>query len=113
MDIDLSTLTAQELDQLIAAASTRREEMSPVVPFEQPQGEVRASLDPKWYVTNTANGTFFQIRHNGKGWVNFILPVLNRSYLLAALLQNATGPQPSASSGAPLPISGGGGSTLH
>ena len=116
MDIELSTLSAAELDQLIEAATQRRATLSPPVAATNPQGEIQAIVDPKWYLTSTPGGTLLQIRHPGHGWLNFHIPTLSRAFLLSFLLQQALvdkeSAQPGAATATP-PISASGGTTVH
>ena len=89
MHVDLSSLTAPELDQLIDAATQRRATLAPAIPATNPQGEIQAIADPKWYLTAVPGGTLLQIRHPGHGWLNFHIPAVSRAFLLSFLLQQA------------------------
>ncbi|MEO7760928.1 MAG: hypothetical protein ABIS68_03335 [Casimicrobiaceae bacterium] len=115
MQIELSSLTATDLDQLIAAATTMRATLSPPVPATNPQGEIQAIGDPKWFLTSVPGGTLLQIRHPGHGWLNFHIPALSRAFLLSFLLQQAlieTSPQTPAATPQP-PATASGGTTVH
>jgi hypothetical protein len=115
MQIDLSSLTAADLDQLIEAATKRRATLAPPIPATNPQGEIQAIVDPKWYLTATPGGTLLQIRHPGHGWLNFHIPTLSRAFLLSFLLQQALiEPQAAAAKGATPPATtASGGTTVH
>jgi len=89
MQIDISALSTADLDALIEAATKRRATLSPPVPATNPQGEIQAIGDPKWYLTPVPGGTLLQIRHPGHGWLNFHIPIVSRAYLLSFLLQQA------------------------
>ena len=116
MQIELSSLTAAELDQLIEAATKRRATLAPPVPATNPQGEIQAIRDPKWYLTSMPGGTLIQIRHPGHGWLNFHIPTLSRAFLLSFLLQqalidtHAAAAEPTAK---PPPTTASGGTTVH
>jgi hypothetical protein len=117
MQIELSSLSVTELDQLIEAATKRRATLNPPVPATNPQGEIQAIVDPKWYLTSTPGGTLLQIRHPGHGWLNFHIPSLSRAFLLSFLLQQAlveshtAGAEKSATPAPPTTMSGG--TTVH
>ena len=118
MLIDLSSLTTTELDQLIEAAAKRRATLAPIIPATNPQGEIQAINDPKWYLTSTPNGTLLQIRHPGHGWLNFHIPTQSRAFLLSFLLQQAliepqTAAAAKASGSPPAPTTVSGGTTVH
>jgi len=115
MTIDVSSLQAAELDQLIEAATKRRAALSPPIPATNPQGEIQAISDPKWYLTSIPGGTLLQIRHPGHGWLNFHIPTLSRAFLLSFLLQQALiEPAQAAATGAPPPpATASGGTTVH
>lgn len=116
MAIDISQLSVAELDDLIDRAAKRRGTLKPVVTDAQPQGEIQATFDPKWYITGMSNGTLLQIKDPGKGWVNFLIAPASRAVMLTHMLQHALLPIPKLPEGAapplpPAPSSGGG--TLH
>ena len=117
MEIDLSSLSASDLDQLIAAATKRRAALSPPIPATNPQGEIQAIVDPKWYLTSLPGGTLMQIRHPGHGWLNFHIPTMSRAFLLSFLLQQAlVEPLTSAAGVAAAPVpptTASGGTTVH
>lgn len=57
MDIDLSRLTVDELDSLIAAAATRRAIVA--VPHADTPPEVMpASVNPRWFLNETRAQSF-------------------------------------------------------
>ncbi len=110
MTIDITHLSTTELDELIARAAKRRSSLAPAVTDAQPQGEIQATFDPKWYITGVTNGTLLQIKDPGHGWLNYIIAPASRAVLLSHMLQHALLPQvpPSAAAPAPVPSSGGG-----
>jgi hypothetical protein len=117
MQIDLSALSAADLDALIEAATKRRATLNPQVPATNPQGEIQAIGDPKWYLTPVPGGTLLQIRHPGHGWLNFHIPIASRAFLLSFLLQQALAEPLTAKAAAaptpqPPPVASGG-TTVH
>jgi hypothetical protein len=115
MSIDISHLSAAELDELIDRAAKRRGTLQPLVSDAQPQGEIQATFDPKWYITGMNNGTLLQIKDPGKGWVNFLIAPASRAVMLTHMLQHALLPVPKLPEGAPAPqpVPSSGGGTLH
>ena len=113
MNIDLTHLSVPELDQLILRAAKRREELASPMPDTQPQGELRAVLDPKWYVSMVDAGTLFQIRDPGHHWLNFVIPPASRAVLLTHLLQHALLPKIENPASNLNPAPSGGGGRLH
>jgi hypothetical protein len=120
MQIELSSLSAADLDALIEAATKRRATLNPPIPATNPQGEIQAIGDPKWYLTAVPGGTLLQIRHPGHGWLNFHIPVVSRAYLLSFLLQQALiepitskSATPAAPAPPPPPTVASGGTTVH
>jgi hypothetical protein len=115
MPIDISNLTAAELDDLIERAAKRRSMLSPPVSDEQPQGEIQATFDPKWYITGMSNGTLLQIKDPGRGWVNLLIAPASRAVMLTHMLQHALLPAPKTAEGVPppAPVPHAGGGTVH
>ena len=113
MTIDISKLSIPELDQLIVRAAQRREELNSPMSDAQPQGELRAVLDPKWYVSMVDAGTLLQIRDPGHNWLNYILPAAPRVVLLTHMLQHALLPKLENANTQVLPAPSGGGGRLH
>lgn len=87
-DIDLSNMTAGELDKLIFEAAQKRAGMEPPVPREHPKS-TEAVLNPAWYTEAIEIGGLFQIRHPGFGWLTFILPHAERAHLLSVWLHQS------------------------
>lgn len=112
MSIDISKLSVTEFDELIALAAKRREQLKYPMSDAQPLGELRVTLDPKWYISPTGAGTLLQIRDPGHNWLNFIIPPHSRAIMLSNMLQHALIPK-IESSAAPVPASPGGGGVLH
>ena len=113
MNIDISMLSVAELDQLIARAAKRREELNSPMGDAQPQGELRAVLDPKWYVSMVDAGTLLQIRDPGLNWLNYVIPPAPRIILLTHMLQHALLPKIENSNAPIVPAPSGGGGRLH
>lgn len=113
MTMDISKLGIAELDELIAAAAKKRMQLKPDVTDEWPKGQVEAILDPKWAVTGNPEGTLFQIRHPGHGWLNFVIAPATRAMLTGFLLQHSLMPPANKDSSTPDPAPSVGGSTLH
>ena len=113
MTIDISKLSIPELDQLIVRAAQRREELNSPISDEQPQGELRAVHDPKWYVSSVDTGTLLQIRDPGHHWLNYIIPRASRVVLLTNLLQHALMPKFENANMQIHPEPSGGGGRLH
>ena len=88
MPIDVSALSAAELDELIAMASKRRMELEPRVSKEPPEPWT-AQVNPAWSVSLVEQGSLLRIRHTGLGWVCFVIPAAERAVLLTAFLQHA------------------------
>ena len=115
-NIDLSRLSAAELDELIASASKLRQTIEPPVALEPPQTS-EATVDPAWRSLTHGANTVLQLRHLGLGWVTVILPPHERANLLTVFLRQALSvsappavvPDPSA----PSPLASSGGNTVH
>ena len=110
MKPDISTLSATELDALIAEAARRRATMTPPVSAANPQGEIQAISDPKWFLTSVPGGTLLQLRDPGHGWLNYHIPATTRALLLTFLLQQALIAPGNAVAAA---VSASGGNTVH
>ena len=114
--MDVSSLSATELDALIAQFAKARIDKQPLPPTEAPK-VTEAILNPAWYTMLVNEGTLFQIRHPGLGWMSFVIPAPERAHLMALLLQQALlSPHPPAASPAPptVPQPGpGSGGKLH
>ena len=115
MPIDVSKLTLAELEDLIARAAKRRSAMNPPITDAQPQGELQATFDPKWYITGVANGTLLQIKDPGHGWLNYIIAPASRTVLLSHMLQHALMPPATGTDvmPAPNPVPAVGGGRVH
>jgi hypothetical protein len=114
--VDISQLTAEELDELIAKAAKRRYDMSPLVP-DRPADEVQAVINPQWFASFHNNeNSVLHFRHPGFGWVSFILPPHERANLLTFLLRQALvvpPPKPENDVPAPAPSATASGGTVH
>ena len=113
MTIDISHLAAAELDDLIARAARQRAAMNPPISDLQPQGEVQATFDPKWYITGMTNGTLLQVKDPGHGWLNYLIAPGSRAVLLSHMLQHALLPQSKPGDAAPAPVPSTGGGVIH
>jgi hypothetical protein len=115
-NIDLSNLSASELDELIASAAKLRQAMQPPVALEPPE-TTEATIDPAWRSLMHGTSTILQLRHLGLGWVTVILPPHERANLLTVFLRQALSVL--ATSASPLessptsPLAGSGGNTVH
>jgi hypothetical protein len=90
-NIDLSTLSAAELDLLIATAAKLRQSLQPAVTLEPPQTS-EATIDPAWRCLMHGANTVLQLRHLGVGWVTVIIPPHERAGLLAIFMRQALTP---------------------
>lgn len=73
---------AQHIDELIHVLAQIREEMSPAVPEEAPRASEVEPLHAPRYVTELhqfSGGTVFEFRHPALGWLEFLLPSIERS----------------------------------
>jgi hypothetical protein len=111
--IDLSSLTAPELDELIARAAKLRQALQPPVSLEPPQTS-EATIDPAWRSLPHGGNTILQLRHLGLGWVTVILPAHERANLLSVFLRQALSiPAAPAAIPVPPPEASSGGNTVH
>lgn len=89
MVIDISTLSAEDLDELIIAAARKRAMMAPAHPMKVPAGPIEALVNPVCKLSLNQDGSLLQIRHVGYGWLSFMIPPSERAQMLAQLLQHA------------------------
>lgn len=87
-DIDISNMTAEELDKLIMEAAKKRAEMTPPVSNERPKS-AQAIVNPAWYTEAIDIGALFQVRHPGLGWLAFVLSHAERAHLLSVWLHQS------------------------
>jgi hypothetical protein len=115
-NIDLSSLSAQELDELIASAAKLRQAMQPPVALEPPE-TTEATIDPAWRSLTHGTNTILQLRHLGLGWVTVILPPHERANLLTVFLRQALSvpatPASPPDSPPAAPLASSGGNTVH
>jgi len=115
-NIDLSTLSATELDELIERAAKLRQSIQPPVSAEPPQTS-EATIDPAWRALMHGANTILQLRHLGLGWVTVILPAHERANLLTVFLRQAlslsVAPSTAPDSSPPPPLASSGGNTVH
>ena len=71
--------SAQHLSELIQVLSEIRAEMSPPVP-EDPPGVLEPLHNPRYSTElhRFSGGTVFEFRHPALGWLEFLLPSLER-----------------------------------
>lgn len=111
MKIDLSKLTANELDSLITEAAQRRSQMQPAIPSDPPK-TANAIDDPRWFFVLANDGkTICNLRHPGLGWVTFLFPPNERAHILSVLLHQALFAP--AAKVPDVPSAGSGGGTVH
>ena len=72
-NIDLSTLSAADLDALIAQAIKLRATLQPAPASEPPQ-QIEVVFDPAWRSFTMDQNTILLLRHAGLGWVAFAFP---------------------------------------
>jgi hypothetical protein len=85
-------LSANEVEAIIRALATVREQMTPEIP-KVPEGQISTPMDPLWQIPadqNTPEKTLL-LRHPGLGWLGFYLPRWSSSAIAKALL---TGSEP-------------------
>ena len=114
-DIDISQLTAPQLDELIASAAKLRQALQPPVSLEPPQTS-EATIDPAWRSLVHGANTILQLRHLGLGWVTVILPPHERANLLSVFLRQALSISLAPAVAAhppPSPEASSGGNTVH
>jgi hypothetical protein len=81
---------AEHLTALINVLSEIRAEMSPAVPAEPPAPHQGAPLHDPRYVTQLhefSGGTLFEFRHPSLGWLEFVVPSLERARLAGFLAE--------------------------
>jgi hypothetical protein len=115
-NVDLSTLSPSELDELIVSAAKLRQAMQPPVALEPPE-TTEATIDPAWRSLMHGANTILQLRHLGLGWVTVILPPHERANLLTVFLRQALSlplaPVLAPDSSPPAPVASTGGNTVH
>ena len=111
-DIDLSSLSATELDELITNAAKIRQALQPPVPLQPPETS-EATVDTAWRSLMHGANTVLQLRHLGLGWVTVILPPHERASLLTLFLRQALAVPAGQAPAPPPPLPGSGGGTLH
>jgi hypothetical protein len=108
-DIDVTKLTAEELNDLLARAAKHRASLQPGHPTDHPK-PADVVVNPGWYVGLVDSGTLLQIRHPGFGWLSFLIPSNERAHLLSLLLRHALFVP---NQGAAIAPPGSGGGTAH
>ena len=84
---------AEHVDALIRVLSEIRAEMSPEVPADAPRPEaIEAVHDPR-YATQLhqfSGGSIFEFRHPSFGWMEFVVPSLERARITRFLAEQET-----------------------
>ena len=88
MSIDISQLSAAELDELSARAAERRKTLEPAQPAQPPE-KAEAIVNPAWHTSPLPNGVLFMLRHPGLGWLGFVLPHEHRVHLTSLWLHQS------------------------
>jgi hypothetical protein len=88
MSIDISQLSAAELDELVVRAAARRATLEPAQPAQPPE-KAEAIVNPAWHTSPLPNGVLFMLRHPGLGWLPFILPHEHRVHLTTLWLHQS------------------------
>lgn len=91
-----ATLTAVELDEVIAGLASLRSRMEPAVPSDVPAGPTLVVVDPRYWVEYSAEfaGSLMRFRDPGLGWRSYVLPhkeVANLYQILAMQLRVLAG----------------------
>src|SRR5215470_11208984 len=87
-NVDISNLSAAELDELIDKAAKLRQALQPPVALQPPETS-EATVDPAWRSLLHGPNTILQLRHLGRGWVTVIIPPHERANLLTVFLRQA------------------------
>jgi hypothetical protein len=101
MTIDISQLSAAELDELIAQAAVRRATLEPAQSAQPPE-KVEAIVNPAWHTSPLPNGVLFMLRHPGLGWLAFVLPHEHRVHLVSLWLHQSLLFKPADPAAAPV-----------
>jgi hypothetical protein len=81
---------AEHVSALINVLSEIRAEMRPVVPPQPPAAHEVAPLHDPRYVTQLhpfSGGTLFEFRHPSLGWLEFVVPSLERARIARLLAE--------------------------
>ena len=115
--MDISNLTATELDELISKAAEKRAEMMPHISYDPPK-DGTFTFNPGWYVDLVDTGSLVQIRSPGVGWVSVVIPPIDRARIASVLTMHclmsaATNTGSAATTRTPTITGSGGGGVLH
>ena len=88
MSIDISQLSAVELDELIARAAVQRASLEPAQAAQPPE-KAEAIVHPAWHTAPLPNGVLLILRHPGLGWLAFVLPHEHRVHLTSLWLHQS------------------------
>jgi len=113
MKIDLSKLSASELDDLLMDAAIQRSKTQPIIPLDPPAKIEQTVADPRYFIFLNPQDrtTVLRLRDPGRGWITFVFPPNERVLLLTLLLGHALAEPQAEVSNVPPASSGGG--TLH
>ncbi len=80
-------LTTEDLDRLIYELGELRATRTPPVPAKAHIGKVHTTNDPRYYTEaeQMTGGALLGLRHNGFGWLWFVLPSAERDRLIGYL----------------------------
>lgn len=80
---------AEHIDALIQILAEIRSEMAPPVSHEPPQVHSDALHDPRYatQLHSFSGGTLLEIRHPALGWMDFVLPSLERARITRFLTE--------------------------
>lgn len=81
---------AEHVSALISVLSEIRAGMSPAVPEEPPAAHAAEALHDPRYVTQLhefSGGTLFEFRHPSLGWLEFVVPSLERTRIAGSLAE--------------------------
>jgi|SRR3989338_5010318 len=115
--MDISNLTATELDELISKAAEKRAGMMPHISYDPPK-DGTFTFNPGWYVDLVDTGSLVQIRSPGVGWVSVVIPPIDRARIASmltmhCLMSAATQTSPTTAAHTPTITGVGGGGVLH
>jgi hypothetical protein len=119
VSIDISRLSAAELDDLIARAVARRTTLEPALPAQPPE-KIEGVVNPAWHTSALPTGVLLMLRHPGAGWLAFVMPHEHRVHLTSLWLHQSLlfkPTEPAAAPAAPVAVTpnvrSGGSGTVH
>lgn len=88
--IDVSNLTAKELNELQEKIALRWSKLSELSDLQYGSPEdIPAVYDPKWLTELSPKGSLFKLRHPVFGWLAFIFPHSEIFHILELFLRQA------------------------